>query len=82
MILKASKSMDMHFQWLKCRHTQSLFKYLWTKVTKNRADYPSKHHPAKHHLLVHLHNMCKTQTLSEEGTFSFFCQGDTYTNKV
>ncbi len=49
---KASKSMDMRFQWLKCRRAQSLFKYLWAKGTKNRADYPSKHHPAKHHLLV------------------------------
>eukprot|EP00804_Cyclotella_cryptica_P023576 CCRYP_011917-RA/>CCRYP_011917-RA protein AED:0.45 eAED:0.45 QI:0/0/0/1/0/0/2/0/276 len=52
MIPKASKSMDMHFQWLKCRQAQSLFKYLWAKGTKNRADYPSKHHSAKHHLLV------------------------------
>jgi hypothetical protein len=52
MIPKASKSMDMRFQWLKCRHAQALFKYLWAKGTKNRADYPSKHHPAKHHLLV------------------------------
>ena len=49
---KASKSMDMRFQWLKCRRAQSLFTYLWAKGTKNRADYPSKHHPAKYHLLV------------------------------
>eukprot|EP00804_Cyclotella_cryptica_P005738 CCRYP_000080-RC/>CCRYP_000080-RC protein AED:0.27 eAED:0.24 QI:0/0/0/1/0.33/0/4/0/743 len=52
MIPKASKSMDMRFQWLKCRHTQSLFRYLWAKGTKNRADYPSKHHSAKHHMLI------------------------------
>ena len=42
---RASKSMDMRFQWLKCRCAQSLFKYLWAHGTKNRADYPSKHHP-------------------------------------
>eukprot|EP00804_Cyclotella_cryptica_P013280 CCRYP_007043-RA/>CCRYP_007043-RA protein AED:0.39 eAED:0.39 QI:0/0/0/1/0/0/3/0/598 len=52
MIPKASKSMDMRFQWLKCRHAQSLFRYLWAKGTKNRADYPSKHHSAKHHMLI------------------------------
>jgi hypothetical protein len=50
MIPKASKSMDMRFQWLKCRRAQSLFRYLWAKGTKNRADYPSKHHSAKHHM--------------------------------
>eukprot|EP00804_Cyclotella_cryptica_P020389 CCRYP_012626-RC/>CCRYP_012626-RC protein AED:0.40 eAED:0.40 QI:0/-1/0/1/-1/0/1/0/116 len=52
MIPTASKSMDMRFQWLKCRRAQSLFKYLWAKGTKNRADCPSKHHSAKHHLLI------------------------------
>jgi hypothetical protein len=52
MIPKASKSMDMRFQWLKCRRAQTLFKYLWAKGIKNRADYPSKHHTPKHHLLV------------------------------
>eukprot|EP00804_Cyclotella_cryptica_P000197 CCRYP_016181-RA/>CCRYP_016181-RA protein AED:0.36 eAED:0.35 QI:0/0/0/1/0/0/2/0/414 len=52
MIPKASKSMDMRFQWLKCRRAQSLFRYLWAKGTKNRADYPSKHHSAKHHMFI------------------------------
>eukprot|EP00804_Cyclotella_cryptica_P017349 CCRYP_018993-RA/>CCRYP_018993-RA protein AED:0.64 eAED:0.64 QI:0/-1/0/1/-1/0/1/0/86 len=49
---KASKSMDMRFQWLKCRRAQSLFRYLWAKGVKNRADYPSKHHTATHHQAV------------------------------
>ena len=49
---KASKSMDMHLQWLKCRCAQSLFRYLWAKGVKNRADYPSKHHSASHHQSV------------------------------
>jgi hypothetical protein len=52
MVPKASKSMDMRFQWLKCRRAQQLFQYLWARGIKNRADYPSKHHPAKHHLLL------------------------------
>jgi len=34
MVPKASKSMDMCFQWLKCRCTQTLFKYLWAKGIK------------------------------------------------
>eukprot|EP00804_Cyclotella_cryptica_P013537 CCRYP_021093-RA/>CCRYP_021093-RA protein AED:0.19 eAED:0.14 QI:0/0/0/1/1/1/4/0/1001 len=49
MIPRASKAMDMRFQWLKCRRAQSLFRYLWAKGIKNRADYPSKHHSAAHH---------------------------------
>ena len=52
MIPKASKSMDMRFHWLKCRRAQQLFKILWTKDIKNRADLPSKHHAAKHHLWI------------------------------
>ena len=35
MIPKASKSMDMRFQWLKCRCAQALFTYLWAKGIKN-----------------------------------------------
>lgn len=46
---KASKSMDMRFQWLKCRRAQRLFRYLWARGSKNRADYYSKHHASQHH---------------------------------
>ena len=28
---KASKTMDMHFHWLKSRHAQRLFCYIWDK---------------------------------------------------
>ena len=49
---KASKSNDMRFQWLKCRRAQRLFRFLWAKGSLNRADYPSKHHPARHHQRV------------------------------
>jgi hypothetical protein len=52
MVPKASKSMDMRLQWLKCCRTQSLFCYHWAKGIKNRADYPSKHHSAAHHKRV------------------------------
>ena len=52
MIPKASKSMDMRFQWLKCRRAQRLFKFLWARGIKNRADYPSKHHHPSHHMRV------------------------------
>ncbi len=46
---KASKSMDQHFHWLKCRDAQHQFKYLWQKGILNQADYASKHHTPKHH---------------------------------
>ena len=49
---KASKSNDMRFQWLKCRKAQRLFRFLWARGIRNRADYPSKHHPAHHHIKV------------------------------
>ena len=52
MTSKASKSNDMRFQWLKCRKAQRLFKFLWARGHLNRADYPSKHHPAHHHQKV------------------------------
>ena len=52
MTSKASKSNDMRFQWLKCRRAQRLFRILWAKGSLNRADYPSKHHPAHHHQKV------------------------------
>ena len=52
MTSKASKSNDMRFQWLKCRRAQRLFKFLWARGHLNRADYASKHHPAKHHQRV------------------------------
>ncbi len=45
---KASKSMDQRFHWLKCCNAQRQFLYLWHRRTSNRADYASKHHPAKH----------------------------------
>ena len=47
---KASKSNDMRFQWLKCRKAQRLFRFLWAKGCLNRADHPSKHHHANHHI--------------------------------
>jgi hypothetical protein len=52
MVPKASKRMNIRFQWLKCRHAHQLFKYLWAWGTTNRADYPSKHPPTKHHWLI------------------------------
>ena len=49
MILKASKSMDMRFHWLKCRMAQHIFDIMWRRGTKNRADYHTKVHPIKHY---------------------------------
>jgi hypothetical protein len=49
---KASKLMDQRFHWLKCHNAQCQFLYLWHRGIDNRANYASKHHPAKHHQAV------------------------------
>ncbi len=50
---KASKLMDQCFHWLKSCNAQCRFLYLWRCSIDNRANYASKHHPAKHHQAVH-----------------------------
>jgi hypothetical protein len=54
---KASKLMDQCFLWLKCHNAQHQFLYLWCRGIDNRANYASKHHPAKHHQAVHPFNI-------------------------
>ena len=49
---KASKSNDMRFQWLKCPKAQQFFAFLWAHGSKNRANYPSKHHQGTQHLHI------------------------------
>ena len=63
MLPKASKAMDMHFQWLKCCHAQQLFCFFWAKCQLNHADYPSKCHPPAHYIKVQsqLHDTIPTQ---------------------
>ena len=38
-------SMDMRFQWLRCRDSQGQLWFYWTPGTTNWADYSTKHHP-------------------------------------
>ena len=47
---KRSKSWDMRYYWLCEKQTQDMFKKFWEKGLNNYADYPTKHHPTKHHL--------------------------------
>ena len=49
---KASNSNNMRFQWLNFRKAQRVFTFLWARRTKNRANYPSKHHHGPHHIHV------------------------------
>ena len=50
LILKATKSIDMNFHWLRCRDSQGQFRYYWRPGTENKADYYwTKHHSAAHH---------------------------------
>jgi hypothetical protein len=46
---KRSKAIDMRFYWIRDRVKQKQFQVLWRKGTLNKADYFTKHHPAKHH---------------------------------
>ena len=49
MTQRRSKAMDMRFYWLKDRNAQKQIAVHWKRAHLNLADYPSKHHPAKHH---------------------------------
>jgi len=46
---KQSKAIDMRFYWIRDRTHQGQFYIFWRPGNTNRADYFSKHHPAKHH---------------------------------
>ena len=49
MTQRRSKPMDMRFYWLKDREIQKQINVYWKKDSQNLGDYPTKHHPAKHH---------------------------------
>jgi hypothetical protein len=49
---KRSKAMDMRFYWVRDRVRQGKFHVYWKPGKTNRADYFSKHHPAKHHQAI------------------------------
>jgi hypothetical protein len=51
-VQKRSKAMDMRFYWLRDRIRQLQFHAHWKKGPLNKGDYPSKHHPTKHHVEV------------------------------
>jgi hypothetical protein len=46
---RRSKAMDMRFYWIRDRVRQGQFHVYWRKGSTNRADYFTKHHPAKYH---------------------------------
>jgi hypothetical protein len=48
---KRSKAMDMRFYWIRDRVRQGQFIVYWKRGSSNRADYFTKHHPAKHHVV-------------------------------
>ena len=51
MRLKRSKTWDMRWNWLREKAQQNIFKILWERGTKNKADYFTKHHNPSHHRL-------------------------------
>jgi hypothetical protein len=56
---KRSKAINMRFYWTRDRVRQGMFHVIWRKGKLNKADYFTKHHPAKHHQQirsVYIHN--------------------------
>jgi hypothetical protein len=49
---KVSKSFDMRYWWMKDRISQRQFNLVWAPGKFNLADYFTKHHPPKHHILM------------------------------
>eukprot|EP00536_Pseudo-nitzschia_multiseries_P018140 jgi/Psemu1/227914/e_gw1.2193.2.1 len=49
---KQSKTIDMHFYWLKDQAEQGQFNIFWKLGKHNLADYPTKHHLGTHHKRV------------------------------
>ena len=49
---KRSKAMDMRYYWVRDRVRQNQFHVVWRPGKGNKADYYSKHHPAKYHQRV------------------------------
>ncbi len=51
-VIKASKAMEMHFNWFMCREVHKSFPFFWSPGPTNNKDYPSKHHPGMHHCAI------------------------------
>ena len=49
---KRSKTWDMRWKWLREKLQQRHFKIIWSKGTRNKADYFSKHYVPSHHRRV------------------------------
>ena len=49
---KAYKSMEMWFNWIKCRDVRRMFEIQWRRGAENKADFPSKQHAGLYHLQV------------------------------
>jgi hypothetical protein len=48
-VMKKLKSMDMKYNWLRCRINQCQFHHYWAAGKSINADYVTKHHAPIHH---------------------------------
>ena len=62
---KRTKSMDMRFNWLRCREAQEQFRFFWRPGGQNLADYWKKHHPAAHHQNMRAEFLTRREDLQE-----------------
>ena len=61
---RRSKAMDMRFYWVQDRIEQKQFLVYWRQGAENLADYFTKHHPARCHVLmrpVYLHSTSRSR---------------------
>ena len=49
--IKRTKTLDMRWNWLRQKQQQAIFKILWEKGIKNKADYFNKHYPPNQHCM-------------------------------
>jgi len=73
-----SKAMDMRFYWLRDRQRQGQFHVYRKSAPSNLADYPSKHHPTKHHITVrptYVLNNIKIQLQQALNSKQHYCKG-------
>jgi hypothetical protein len=70
---KRSKAMDMRFYWIRDRVRQGQFIVHWKRGSSNRADYFTKHHPAKHHQQQRLEYLQRPSPVTAANYYAALC---------
>ena len=71
---KRSKAMDMRFYWIRDHVRQGQFIVYWKRGSSNRADYFTKHHPAKHHQQKRLEYLQQPPPVAATNYYAPLCE--------